>query len=566
MADEMDDTHHVELERLRVRVAELEQLESENLQIQQTLFEQKAILELIANGVDLREVLTGLLQRVEVATPGIRCSILLLDRKGTHLRLGAAPSLPAEFNRAIDNLEVGPENGCCGAAVYFNRLIVIANTATSSLCAGFTHYIEKFHLGACWSSPIYGKDNKIIGTFATYYEAPTVPSDDELNRIERVTHLAAIAIERKQAEDALRQSEEKYRCLIEAIPQLVWTTEARGAANFVNQHWLDFTGQTLEQFSNTGWLDVVHPEDRPATYETWTKAVNSGQLYEVEYRLRRRNGIYRWFLARGVPVKNEQDQITGWMGTCTDINDQKELDDLKNLFVSIASHELKTPLTVISGYTQNLLRTLTQQGEQSFDEKLVHKFDRSLSRIAVQTDNSLALINQLLDFSRMQSNKLEVNCQENTNLVELVQQVVEQQAHLVTDHKLQTQINLDKAIGNYDKSRLEQVLSNLINNAVKYSPAQTTITVGMAQQEADVVVWVRDYGCGISLENQAHIFDSFYRERTNQNYSVEGLGLGLYISHEIIEQHNGRMWVESQPNQGSTFYFALPVTVPAFVS
>lgn len=549
-----------EIRRLRARVAELEEIEAENRRIQRSLHEQKIIFEMIANGTPLEEVLNTLIKMVEVYTFGLRCSILLLNSQGTHLRFAAAPSLPAEFNAAIDNLEVGPENGCCGAAVYYNRLVIVSDTTVSPLCANFTQLIGAYKLRACWSSPIYGNDNKIIGTFASYYDTPTMPSPFDLKRIEMVTHLAAFAIERKRTDDALHQSEEKNRCLMEAIPQLLWTTNAEGSADFLNQHWTNYTGQSQEEALNMGWLEVIHLEDRERVQEHWREAVNSREHYEVEYRLRRRDGVYRWFLVRGVPLKNEQGQVTGWVGTSTDINDQKELDHLKNLFVSIASHELRTPLTIISGYSQNLKRTLARQNTSAFDKKLADKFEFGLTKIASQTDNCLGLIAQLLDFSRTQSNKLTVERQENVDLAELVQQVIEQQAQVAHNHKLQAQVEVRKAIGSFDKTRLEQVLSNLISNAFKYSPAQTTVTVGMEQREAEVIVWVRDEGFGISPENQAHVFDCFYRERTHETRAVEGLGLGLYISRQIIEQHQGRMWVESQQGKGSTFYFALPIT------
>jgi signal transduction histidine kinase len=179
------------------------------------------------------------------------------------------------------------------------------------------------------------------------------------------------------------------------------------------------------------------------------------------------------------------------------------------------------------------------------------------------------LVDQLLNFSRIQNKQLELKYSPDLNLNQLIQRVIEQHRQNPQSHNFAVQLPDQSLFGSFDAGRIEQVLDNLINNALKYSPAETTVTVGLeASRPTDTdlsikaLIWVRDEGFGISKEAQEHIFDRFYRVRTRQTAGVEGLGLGLYVSNEIVRQHGGHMWLESQPGEGSTFYLSLPLTPP----
>ncbi len=254
--------------------------------------------------------------------------------------------------------------------------------------------------------------------------------------------------------------------------------------------------------------------------------------------------------------------------TQKDLNTQRELDYYKDLFMSVASHELRTPLTSIKGYAQILQRNLLGQAKLSPQiEPGQEKLLRSVERIIYQSNRMNELVDQLLNFSRIQSHQLELKYSPDLNLNELIERIVEQHRQNPRNHNIALQLPDQRLVGSFDAGRIEQVLDNLINNALKYSPAETTVTVGLeASRRIDTdpsiqaLIWIRDEGHGISKEAQEHIFDPFYRVRTHQNAVVEGLGLGLYVSNEIVRQHGGRMWLESQPGEGSTFYLSLPLT------
>ncbi len=254
---------------------------------------------------------------------------------------------------------------------------------------------------------------------------------------------------------------------------------------------------------------------------------------------------------------------------------QKELDYLKDLFVSVASHELRSPLTAIKGYTQMLQNILNKQFEAIPDgqerRKGQERLLRNLGQIVRQSNRMEELIKQMLDFSRIQNKKLELHYLYDANLIELVKRKVEQYQSITTDHKLVVHNPAQPIIASYDENRLEQVLDNLISNALKYSPAESTVTVGIeafsgSDRPDQVVIWVQDEGYGISEEEQSHVFNRFHRIRSNDNARVDGLGLGLYISSEIVKQHGGQIWLRSEVGKGSTFYIAIPFTPSSILS
>lgn len=245
------------------------------------------------------------------------------------------------------------------------------------------------------------------------------------------------------------------------------------------------------------------------------------------------------------------------------IERQKELDKLKDQFLSIASHELRTPLTSIKGYAQVLERLLGRH-EAAANEQRFSRERGILNTIVHQSSRMNELVSEMLDVSRLENGQFELKLQPDVGLLPLVRQVVEQHQVATEDHAIELiTTNEELPTGTWDEARLEQVLSNLISNAIKYSPPDTTVKIGVQRQsQNEVLVWVRDEGFGINPAEQAYVFDRFYRVRSEDTVNLDGLGLGLYISYQIIARHGGRMWLESQPGKGSTFYFSLPFIIP----
>ncbi len=237
------------------------------------------------------------------------------------------------------------------------------------------------------------------------------------------------------------------------------------------------------------------------------------------------------------------------------------------LLLLMVSHELGNVLTTISGSAQLLQRSLLKQQGTFLDQhaqQQANAYQLSLVKTILHRMSSLQeLIGQRLDMSRIQSGSLAMKPAQQANLVTLVRSVVEQYQS-ISQYMVLLEASEEAIFASFDAFWIEQVLHNLVGNAIKYSPPDTTVVVGIERQaEAitpqEVVIWVRDEGSGISQEHHAALFQRFYRVRTRDNVHVEGLGLGLYICHEVIRQHSGRMWLTSEPGRGSIFSFALPL-------
>ncbi|MBI2865458.1 MAG: PAS domain-containing protein [Chloroflexi bacterium] len=253
------------------------------------------------------------------------------------------------------------------------------------------------------------------------------------------------------------------------------------------------------------------------------------------------------------PIKDESGIVMGAVVVVRDLTEIMELDRLKDQFIVTAAHELKTPVTAIKGYAQLLLkRSQEGVGPQAI---------KALQAINRQSDRISGLVNDLLDISRLTTGRMEM-VTERVNLSELAEEVVDRMALTTTNHHIRV-VKAEPVVVKGDKERLGEVLTNLIDNAIKFSPkggpyqGRIDVAVDIAGDEA--VVSVKDYGVGIPKEKQHRIFQSFYRAHAGTPFDFGGIGVGLFISKEIVTRHGGRMWFESEEGKGSTFYFSVPI-------
>src|SRR6266571_3396142 len=237
--------------------------------------------------------------------------------------------------------------------------------------------------------------------------------------------------------------------------------------------------------------------------------------------------------------------------------EMERLNRLKDDFLALASHELRTPLTSILGNTEILQRRLRRLSKAEIGKSSLDSEEQVLANIIQQVQRLSRLIDEILDITRIRSEQFEIHNREDVNVVALVHRLVEQQRSIAANHILVAETPEEKILVTCDEARIEQVIDNLLSNAIKYSPAHTPIYVKVERKTSEVIIAVQDHGAGIGEEEQKHIFERFYRTRTEGTTNIEGLGLGLYIAREIVMQEGGRMCVESQPGSGSTFYFSL---------
>ncbi|MFD0748841.1 ATP-binding protein [Mucilaginibacter calamicampi] len=344
-------------------------------------------------------------------------------------------------------------------------------------------------------------------------------------------------------------SREYLKLLMDNIPQMTWTNLPDGEITFLNKRWYTYTGSTPGPGENNSFRSFVHPQDLKLTEKHYYGALRSGNVFEFENRYKKADGTYRWHLNRGIPLQDENGEILFWVGSATDIEEQKQAMDKKDEFIGIASHELKTPLTSLKGYIQ--LMGMYKKEEVPQPIKLY------IAKANIAINKLQHLINDLLDVSKIQAGRLEY-MMANVNLAEMVNAGVDSAIQMYPDYIINHNVAPDLPVyGNAE--RLEQVLNNLVSNAAKYSKAGSQITIEGKVVDGNVRVSVTDEGIGLSTEQREKIFERFYRVE-DKTFSASGLGMGLYISTEIINHHKGKIDVQSELDKGSTFYFILPVS------
>ena len=345
-------------------------------------------------------------------------------------------------------------------------------------------------------------------------------------------------------------SREHFKFLADNIPVIAWKSAADGTMDYFNKRWYEYAGKNNSNYSLSKGIDIIHPEDANAVVENWKVALENQQPFFAEYRLKRfSDNTYRWHLGNAVPYKNEQDEIIAWFGIATDINDQKLELEKKDDFISTVSHELKTPVTSLKGFTQLLMMMQKKEGNQTTLGYL-ETMNNHINKLT-------RLITDLLDATKFNRGQLKYN-DEVFDFNNLVSEI-SNEMQLTTD-KHEIKINLAEGVKiSGDRNRIGQVLTNLISNAIKYSPKENLIEIKSVINNDDVELSVKDYGIGIPLSEQSKLYDRFFRVSGNSSNTFPGMGLGLYISMGIIQKHHGKMWVSSNPGNGSVFYFSLPI-------
>jgi PAS domain S-box-containing protein len=382
-----------------------------------------------------------------------------------------------------------------------------------------------------------------------YWQSSNHPVFNEDGSIYYLIHQVEEVSEQIIAEAALNQSkererEDRFKFLLNAIPQQVWTAKADGELDYVNEVVCNDFGRSISYIVGSGWQTFVHPDDLPHCLTRWMDALSNGTEYMVEFRLLFANGIYKWHLARALPLI-EQGRITLWLGTNTNIDFQKTNEKRKDEFLSIASHELKTPLTSIKAFNQLMLR--------ANDPREIQQHSKKSSDNIVRLEK---LIDDLLDVTKITAGKMQYNM-EKFNFDGMVEDVIESFKLIALHHEVILENN-EPAVYRGDHFRLEQVLNNFLSNAVKYSPSGKKIIVNSRNEQDNLVVSIQDFGIGIAKQDVDRLFERYYRA-DNTAMRFEGLGLGLFIASEILKRHKGNFWLESEEGVGSTFYFRLPI-------
>lgn len=361
-----------------------------------------------------------------------------------------------------------------------------------------------------------------------------------------------------------RFSQERYRNLANAIPQIVWIARPNGMVDFFNQQWFSYTGLTFEQSEGWGWKKAIHPEDLPYYLDRWGETLKIGIPFEIHCRLKRADESYRWHLVRALPERDRQDQTMAWLGTSTDIDDQKRAEEvlrqktmeaeeatrIKSEFVSNVSHELRTPMNAIIGYAALLLQGT--YGEVNDRQKQpVEGIQRNASEL-------LNLINNLLDLSKMESGKIPLAI-EPVNLTGLLPEVFENLKGLMNGKQIEIRWKIQDGLApiESDPLKIRQVLLNLLSNAIKFTEVGS-ITISASNVNGGIQFSIEDTGLGMKQEDLPFIFDPFRQIDGSMTRRVGGSGLGLTIVKNVLNLLHGKIDVQSEFGRGSTFTVFLP--------
>lgn len=303
------------------------------------------------------------------------------------------------------------------------------------------------------------------------------------------------------------------------------------------------------------FVQGLHEEDRARVVEVISnlsnKALSDGS-YDVEYRtVSQHDGRIQWVRALGKLYFDDQDKPLRFIGSVLDITNQKMDEERKNDFIGMVSHELKTPLTSMLAYQQMLRKKLNN----STDDFTLVALDKSNQQIRKMT----SMINGFLNISHLESGKIKLK-KESFEMGVLLEELIEDFRLISNTHEIVLN-SAPKGMLHADREKISSVISNLISNAIKYSPHGKMIEVSCSSADGDIQVSIRDQGMGIKEEDRKRLFERFYRISTSHRENISGFGIGLYLSKEIVVRHNGKIWLESEPGVGSTFTFSLPTNL-----
>lgn len=389
-------------------------------------------------------------------------------------------------------------------------------------------------------------DGKLQSYYFNFSYKPLKNAD---GKVYAIFNMAVDVTDLVIAREEIQKREERFRDLADSMPQFVWTCDKDGEVTYMNDNWYRYTGFDKNEKPSEGFKRVISPEVHAKVKAVWEESIKTGSAFEMEYQFMdpKNPHVYRWFLGRAVPTFDEKGEVSQWIGTFTDIDDFKQLQTQKDNFLGIASHELKTPLTSLKIYTQFIEKNLVKKDDLK-NAEVARKMDGQIDLLTV-------LISDLLDVTKIQNGKIQLN-ESEFDFNQLTEEIVAEQ-QMTSRHKI---IVHPSKIGKVyaDRHRISQVMSNLISNAIKYSPNADEVIVSTFLKDGIVTFGVRDFGIGIPEDKQKKVFEQYYRVSGSKEHTFPGLGLGLYISSEIIKRSGGRIYVQSIEEKGSDFCFEIP--------
>lgn len=553
------------------------------------------VLELLAAGANLPEVLDPLVRSVESENSRQRCSVLILDKDRKRLLTGSVFSLPDYYNAAVNGLEIGMGVGSCGTAAFLGQRVIVEEIETHPYWREFREIAARAGLKSCWSEPIRGMSGSVLGTFAIYGTEVGGPTESDIQLIEVAANLAGIAIERKQVDAALLESEERWKFALEGAGDGVWDWNIQSGEMVFSRRWNEMLGYSEHELQGCleSWTGRIHPADLPDVLSTLQAYLNGkSSTYMHEHRMLCRDGTVKWILSRGIVVSHDSSGAALRMiGTHSDITGRKQMEEdsrrylqqveesrdriteqsiqlirqseelerardqaeaatrAKSEFVANMSHELRTPLTAILGYADVLHEEESSDGNAG----------RHLETVDIIRTNGRhlqELIDDILDLSKIEADRMTLEWVQMSPQV-LVEDVLRLMQLRAREKGLVLQSNYCFPMPDRittDALRVRQILVNLVGNAIKFTE-QGVITVSVRYEAATSrqIFSVADTGIGISSSQLRRLFTPFSQADASMSRRFGGTGLGLSISKRLAQMLGGDITATSEFGVGSTF-------------
>jgi len=538
------------------------------------LFEsQGEIIDLLANGASLRDVLDRIALLVERLAPPALCSIVLLKRDGKHLRPAAAPSLPEAYCQAIEGVEIGPRVGSCGTAAFTGKPVIVTDIATDPLWEGPREFVLSFGLRACWSLPIVTEAGTVLGTIAMYYREPRAPSDHDFGLLDPCARLVRLALAQHRNEEELRDTEARWNLAAEATNIGTYDVELTTGADIWSAQFKRILGLPETTTPSLPLLmDMIHPDDRPTFRKSFggngaKLSQSPDYLRNVEMRIRRADdGEERVVAIKGRVIRNNDGIASRAIGTLADITVERrrerelaeamdtarQANRAKSQFLASMSHELRTPLNAIIGFSDVVRQeTLGPVSPSKYLEYVNDIHDSGL--------HLLSLINDVLDMAKIEAGKLELRPRELDIAVVAASalRLVETQA---ADGGLTLSLDVESDLAlTADERAVRQILTNLLSNAVKFTPRGGCVLL-FAQRLADGVValGVEDTGVGMSPDGAERALQPFGQAEQMIGAEHRGTGLGLPIVKALIEAHGATFHMDTRVGEGTRVWGEFP--------
>jgi PAS domain S-box-containing protein len=511
---------------------------------------QRRVLERIASGAPLSEILDTLIRLIEDQAMGMRCAVLLVDSLGQRLTFAAAPSIPEDFKARIEPLlRIAPDAGTCGAAAFLRKPVYTKDAETDPRWKGWHEILGRNGFRAIWSTPILSDDNVVLGTFAMYYGEARLPSPEHIQLIDMAIQMARVAIQYKRDEERLRASEEKFRLIAENARDLIVIVDTSGRWLYNNPSYQRLLGDP-DALTGTNIFDSVYPEDRARVREEFEEMVRTGVGHCFEFRIVSKNGEIRYFQSEGSPIGDASGKVTAVVGVSRDITERKRNEN-----------ELRISTAQLQALSRRLVE-LQESERRQLSRELHDRIGQSLTALNINLD---VLKKTLASYS---NNEVDLRLEDSVGLLESTMEAVENvmselRPPMLDDHGLGAALdwharNFSRRTGIAVAVRasgpavrpapqieiaLFRIAQEGLNNVAKHASARR-VEIALSHTNEECVMSVRDDGIG--FDDVADISDK------------PKPGLGMVTMRERAQAVDGRFEVQALAGRGTQLTVRIP--------